>query len=292
MLQQTRAAAAIPFYEGFLAKFPTPQALAAASESEVLAAWAGLGYYSRARNVHKTAKVIAERGRFPRTIDRIRELPGIGPYTAAAVASIAFGLPHAVLDGNVLRVLARLFNDPADIASSTTKARFQARADDLLDPARPGVFNQAMMELGATVCLPRNPTCLVCPVASLCEARAAGTAAGLPVKLRKGAPERVETHLLIFERDDSVLLYERPPDARRMPGFWELPARDQFDTAPAHRLGEFRHTIVNQCFDVSVSAAKWPGGRAPLGYKWWKPEELRDVPLTTMTRKALRMRKS
>src|SRR5690349_5158936 len=165
MLQQTRAQAVIPYYERFLTRFPSVPALAAAKEDEVLALWSGLGYYSRARNLLRAARQIAAAGSFPSDYDAIRALPGIGDYTAAAVASIAFGRPHAVLDGNVLRVVARMENDAADIRSSRTRERFREIAQSWLDPRDPGHFNQALMELGATVCLPRNPLCLVCPLA-------------------------------------------------------------------------------------------------------------------------------
>ena len=292
MLQQTRAAAVIPYYEMFLERFPSPSALAAASESEVLAAWSGLGYYSRARNLRRAAARVVELGGFPKEYDAIRELPGVGPYTAAAVASIAFGLPHAVLDGNVLRVIARVTNDASDIGSTATRVRYQQIADQWLERERPGAFNQAMMELGATVCLPREPLCLVCPIVEFCRAHAEGRARELPVKLRKGVPEKIETQVLIAERGDSVLLRQRGETERRMAGFWELPAPAE---APGLRnakvAGCFQHTIVNQCFSVSVYCVTWPGGRAPRGWKWWKREDLGSVPITTVTRKALALRK-
>src|ERR1051325_9770915 len=185
MLQQTRAQAVIPYYERFLQRFPTVEALAAAAEDVVLTQWSGLGYYSRARNLRRAAQAVVESGGFPREYAAIRALAGIGDYTAAAIASMAFQLPHAVLDGNVLRVVARVENDAADIAYARTRERFRATAQSWLVPRDPGRFNQALMELGATVCLPRNPLCLVCPVAACCRAREEGTAAQLPVKLRK-----------------------------------------------------------------------------------------------------------
>jgi len=188
MLQQTRAQAVIPYYLRFLERFPTVEALAAAEEDTVLALWSGLGYYSRARNLRLAARLIVASGPFPGTYEAIRELPGIGDYTAAAIASIAFDLPHAVLDGNVLRVVARVANDAADIASNRTRERFRAIAQEWLVPAEPGHFNQALMELGATVCLPRNPLCLVCPLADCCRARQEGAIAQVPVKLRKTEP--------------------------------------------------------------------------------------------------------
>src|SRR5579862_6586746 len=165
MLQQTRAEAVIPYYERFLERFPNAAALAVASEQEVLAWWSGLGYYSRARHLHKAARLVADG--FPKTYETIRELPGVGDYTAAAIGSIAFGLPHAVVDGNVLRVVARIENDAADIAAPRTRERFRTVAQNWLEQAPAdsfGAFNQALMELGATICLPRNPACTTCPV--------------------------------------------------------------------------------------------------------------------------------
>jgi len=162
MLQQTRAQAVIPYYQRFLDRFPGAEVLAHAREADVLASWSGLGYYSRARNLQRAARAIVAAGRFPEDYEGIRELPGVGPYTAAAVASIAFGAPHAVLDGNVLRVISRLRADGADVRSSKTRARFQKIADEWLDRGNPGEFNQAIMELGATVCLPRAPRCPAC----------------------------------------------------------------------------------------------------------------------------------
>jgi A/G-specific adenine glycosylase len=157
MLQQTRVAAVIPYYERFLQRFPSPDALAQAPEEELLAMWSGLGYYSRARNLQKAARQITEAGDFPRAYTAIRELAGVGEYTAAAIASIAFDLPHAVVDGNVRRVLARLMNDG--------NLDVQQAAERLLDRRDPARWNQAVMELGATICLPREPRCGECPIA-------------------------------------------------------------------------------------------------------------------------------
>lgn len=167
MLQQTRVAAVISHYREFLRRFPTVERLAAARESSVLAAWSGLGYYRRARMLHAAAKCIAGElhGEFPRTADGLKQLPGIGRYTAAAVASIAFGEPVAVVDGNVERALSRFF------ASDLSQQKIWQSAETLLDRSRPGDFNQAMMELGATVCTPRTPSCLTCPVMDLCATR-------------------------------------------------------------------------------------------------------------------------
>jgi A/G-specific adenine glycosylase len=288
MLQQTRAQAVIPYYERFLARFPTAQALASAHEDEVLALWSGLGYYSRARNLLRAARQIAEAGSFPGDYDAIRALPGVGDYTAAAVASIAFGRPHAVLDGNVLRVVARIESDPADISSPRTRERFREIAQRWLDPRDPGRFNQALMELGATVCLPKKPLCLVCPLTAECQARQQGTAAELPVKLRRVEPVEIEGVLLVVRSRGRLLLRQRDGDARRMAGFWELPATADLPEARLGRCyGTFRHTITHHRYTFTVMAASV---RAPgNGFRWFRPDECLHVPLSTTARKGLRL---
>ncbi len=287
MLQQTRAQTVIPYYEKFLSLFPTAKALARASESEVLAAWSGLGYYTRARNLQRAARQIGEAGDFPRDYDAIRKLPGVGPYTAAAVASIAFGLPHVVVDGNVLRVVARMANNASDIGAHRTRTRFEAIAAAWLDPAHPGVFNQALMELGATVCIPRDPLCLLCPVASECAARAAGTTSSLPVKLRRTEAAHISSTLLLIEKKGNLLMWKRPESASRMPGFWELPDLERLPAAkPGPLLGSFRHTITHHHYRFDVVRAFI--SRTPRGYRWLSQQERQVQPLSTISRKALR----
>ena len=286
MLQQTRVAAAEPFYERFLARFPDAASLAAAPEQEVLAHWAGLGYYSRARNLHQAAKTMA--GEFPCTFEKIRALPGVGDYTAAAVASIAFGLPHAVLDGNVARVLARLALETGDIGSKPARDRLRGAANQLLDPAAPGDFNQAMMELGATVCLPRNPHCLVCPVTDWCQARLTNRQAELPVKLKKQKQLAIHETLLIIEKDESVLVWQRPPDSPRMAGFWELPEQGQLPKARlGPEVGVVRHTITFHNYTFRVHRAFLQ--KAPSGYEWISRARLAELPVSTILRKAIAM---
>jgi A/G-specific adenine glycosylase len=288
MLQQTRAQAVIPYYERFLARFPTVEALAAAPEHEVLALWAGLGYYSRARNLRRAAQAAVAAGGFPRDYDAIRALPGIGDYTAAAVASIAFGLPHAVLDGNVLRVVARVENDASDIGSAKTRERFRDIAQSWLDSRDPGHFNQALMELGATVCLPKNPLCLVCPLRECCRGRAEGTAAQLPVKLRRTEPVRIDGVLLVARRRGKVLLRQRHAGERRMAGFWDLPSPDDLPGATlGEPLGTIRHTITHHHYTLTVVAAT---ARAEGGeFGWFTPDEVVEIPLSTTARKALKL---
>lgn len=291
MLQQTRVEAVLPYYERFLQRYPDAASFAAATEGEVLAAWSGLGYYTRARNLQRAARLIA--GGFPPDYDFIRALPGAGPYTAAAVASIGFGLPYAAVDGNVLRVLARFTGDDGDIGAGSTRTRLTSVAEELLDRAHPGDFNQAMMELGATLCVPRNPRCLVCPVAADCVARQQGRQNELPVKRTKAAAEAAECAVVIARRRHQLLLKQRAGDAQRMAGFWELPSPEDVPALPIMReAGQFQHTIVNTRYQVrvllAVPAKSFHLVTAARGIRWFGSEELAQIPLTTITRKALR----
>ncbi len=270
MLQQTRVAAAIPYFERFIAQFPNTATLAAAPEAEVLRLWGGLGYYLRARNLQRAARRIAEAGSFPSRYETILELPGVGEYTAAAVASIAFGLPHAVLDGNVKRVLSRL---------ECRNDGLREIAGDLLDPAAPGDWNQALMELGAAVCLPRAPRCAECPVERYCGASAAGRQDEFPARRLRPATERLSKRLLLVKRRGRILLTEHG-------GFWELPdSASLAQVAAAKEVGRFRHSILNRNYACTVVLARVAG--TPEGFRWAGPEELSQLPLSTMTRKAL-----
>ncbi len=293
MLQQTRAAAVIPYYHRFLERFPTVETLAEAAETDVLALWSGLGYYSRARNLLRAARRIAARGAFPRQYDELRQLPGVGDYTAAAVASIAFAEPRAVLDGNVLRVVARMENDAGDIVSLKTRERFRAVAEGWLDRRHPGEFNQALMELGATVCLPRRPLCPQCPLRGECRALQSGTVEQLPVKLGHVQPARIEAVLLLLRRGHRVLLRQRAATERRMAGFWDLPAPEHLPgIRPGADLGRFRHTITHHRYTFTVKAAP-PPKRLPASslFRWLEPREAGGIPLSTTARKALRLAK-
>jgi A/G-specific adenine glycosylase len=285
MLQQTRARAVIPYYESFLDRFPSARELAEAPEAEVLRFWSGLGYYQRARNLQRAARRIAQGG-FPEEYAAIRELEGVGDYTAAAVASIAFGKPHAAVDGNVMRVIARLTGDASDIGAPAARARFATVAASLLDRRDPGGFNQAMMELGATICLPRSPLCLLCPVAEECRARALGTQAELPVKLKRIEPKWIQATLLVIERAGKILLWRRKADAKRLGGFWELPSLEEAPGAAlGEELGEFRHSITNHNYTFSVLKAQVL--RPDRRFQWLTPARLKVVPLSTVARKAL-----
>lgn len=293
MLQQTRAQAVIPYYQRFLERFPTVEALAAAREEEVLTLWSGLGYYSRARNLLRAAREVAGAGAFPQTCAALRALPGIGDYTAAAIASIAFEEACAVVDGNVLRVVARVENDPADIGSARTRERFRTVAESWLERRDPGAFNQALMELGATVCLPRNPLCLVCPLAACCQARAHGTAGELPVKLRRMEPVSLEGVLLVVRGSRGILLRRREAEARRMAGFWDLPSPEDLPAArPGRTLGTFRHTITHHHYTFTVKEALAPAGweHAEDGaLRWFQAAGRLEIPLSTTARKGLKV---
>jgi A/G-specific adenine glycosylase len=227
MLQQTRAETVARRYAGWLERFPDLESLAGAEEDDVLKAWEGLGYYRRARNLRRTAVLARERpdAALPSTYDELRRLPGLGEYTAGAVASIAFGETVAAADGNVRRVISRLRS------VATPKAAWLRRtATDLLDPARPGDWNQAMMELGATICSPRAPRCAACPVARWCAARAAGTQGQLPGHAQKRAPRAVTFALAVLHAGDRVLLERRPEDGL-LGGMWSFPERGITDRA-------------------------------------------------------------
>ncbi len=214
MLQQTRVAAVIPYYEQFLARFPNVQSLAAAPQEEVLRFWSGLGYYGRARNLQKAAQqIVAEHnGKFPSCEEDVLALPGIGRYTASAICSIAFGEKRAVLDGNVARVLARLGAIRGDLRESQQWEDLQNLADTLLDPESPGDWNQAMMELGARLCTPKSPQCLICPVARFCEGRKQGIAESLPEKRKKRPTVEVTLAAAVFTSENGWTFLLPPPE--------------------------------------------------------------------------------
>jgi A/G-specific adenine glycosylase len=272
MLQQTRVAAVVVRYAEFLRRFPSVQKLASARESSVLAQWSGLGYYRRARNLHAAAKIVARAGNFPQNSESWRALPGIGPYTAAAIASIAFNQPVAVLDGNVERVLRRLLGG----AHSTD--RLWNSAQQLLDRNRPGDFNQAMMELGATVCMAGTPQCDNCPIQKFCRTRGRGESIS-----RKPRQQRREIIYSLARRQNSVFLVYRSKSSSLMPGMWELPelaSRNLSDKV----LFSVRHSITITDFRVRVVGPTPPR----LGGTWVRISRLSSLPLTGLAKKILR----
>jgi A/G-specific adenine glycosylase len=280
MLQQTRVSAVLDYYRRFLKRFPTVHKLASARESSVLAAWSGLGYYRRARMMHAAAKAIVKQhgGKFPGGIVELRALPGIGRYTAAAIASIVFDVPAAVVDGNVERVLGRVFG-----AGLAGEPLWQT-AEALLSRKRPGDFNQAMMELGALVCLPRQPRCSICPVFALCATR--GDLAHLEnERPRKSIRQKRRDICYALEhRKSSIFLVQRPEHASLMPGMWELP--EILDAAESTQVSlTVRHSITVTDYTVRVMR-----GPVPLESKgrWVPKTRIQQLPLTGLTRKILR----
>jgi len=224
MLQQTRVAAMLPLYENFMTRFPTLEDLARSTEEEVLSAWKGLGYYTRARNVRKAAIYLVQNfnGSFPKNLEEVLKIPGIGPYTARAILSIAYDLPHAVLDGNVKRVLSRLFVYGKNILGSSADKELQVLADKFLNLKFPGDHNQAMMELGATVCLPENPKCLLCPLQSDCRGLAENLLDKIPLRIKDEKKLKLVGHFLWWEKGDEILLIqEKRP--RFLKGMFVLP---------------------------------------------------------------------
>jgi A/G-specific adenine glycosylase len=233
LLQRTRIASGRPYYERFIARFPTVRDLAAASLDDVLAVWEGLGFYGRARNLHAAAGAIAERhgGQVPRSYQELLDLPGIGPYTAGAVASIAFGIPVPAVDGNVTRVIARFFRIRTDVTKGVTGRRIVEIAARLVSAEDPGAFNQAMMELGATICTPTSPACNRCPLETLCLARAAGEERAIPFASRPGPPRAVPVAFALVESKGRVLLVRRQR-GELLAGLWALPGGE----IPSRRL--------------------------------------------------------
>ena len=302
MLQQTTVTAVKPFYERFLKRFPTVKKLAEAPVEKVMQAWAGLGYYSRARNLHACAKAVVEAhgGRFPDTEEGLRSLPGIGAYTAAAVAAIAFDRPAAAVDGNVERVVSRLYLIEAPLPKA--KPLIRDLAQGLVPAERPGDFAQALMDLGATICTPKRPACGICPWMAPCRVRAAGLQETLPVKapkaegtLRRGAA------FVALRADDSVLLRTRPPSGL-LGGMSEPPTSDwapDYDLAKAmldapldarwKRLpGVVRHTFTHFPLELTVFLARVAAGTAaPEGMRWAPRRGLGDEALPGVMRKVL-----
>lgn len=230
MLQQTQVDTVIPYYQKWLKRFPTLQLLAKAPQSEVMKYWAGLGYYRRARFLHQAAQHIVKnlKGKFPQSAETLRKLPGIGRYTAGAIASIAFGEKTPILDGNVIRILTRLNAIKKDISLTKTQKQLWQIAESILPNKNIGDFNQALMELGATVCFPDHPDCSSCPVTNLCQALALKRQTDFPVNHRKEKIEKKKTFAMIFRKSDSVLI-QKQSDRDRWGGLWTFPHWDSED---------------------------------------------------------------
>ena len=274
MLQQTRVAAVLPRYGKFLRRFPSVEKLASARLSSVLAEWSGLGYYRRARNLHAAARVITRElaGSFPTHSDQWRKLPGIGRYTASAIASIAFNEPIAVLDGNVERVLRRLLH-------CSTAADSWNAAQQLLDRERPGDFNQAMMELGATICVPGEPSCARCPIRTFCGTRGRGQS-----QSRKARQIKASISIALATKGGSVLLVQRGVRESLMSGMWELPTLNH-SISNEEVLFRVRHSITVTDYVVSVIARSEVNTESG---RWISRRKVHKLPLTGLTKKILR----
>jgi len=307
MLQQTRVETVIPYFERWLIRFPTVRALAEAPEQEVLSAWEGLGYYSRARNLHKVAKLVVSEhdGQLPADAAQLRKLPGIGRYTAAAIASIAFAQDIATLDGNLKRVFSRVFDVSAPADSPAGEQALWALAEEHVPPGRAGDYNQALMDLGATVCLPKNPLCLLCPLGELCQARALGVQEQRPVmKPRPIVPHKLKGAAVIV-RDGKTLLNRRPAEGL-LGGLWEFPSAKldadspeglaaaietayRLRVSPLARMDEVRHAYTH----FKLTQIPW---RCELihtpedsALKWVAVAELSNYPMGKVDRAIAKM---
>ena len=279
ILQQTRIQQGWEYWERFMQRFPHVEDLAAASEDEVLRLWQGLGYYSRARNLHTAARQIVEQGGFPTTFDEIRKLKGVGDYTAAAIASIAFGLPHAVVDGNVYRVLARHFGIDTPINTTQGKKLFSALAQELLPKSAPSAFNQAMMDFGAIQCTPQTPRCLSCPLSETCEALRTGRVEQLPVKEKK---LRVKTRRMtyVYVRCKGETALRRRPKGDIWQGLWEpilLEENPTFNPSPSTPIllrKNVRHVLTHRILlsDFYLWECE-EKPELPTNYQWIKETE-------------------
>jgi len=289
MLQQTTVATVIPYFDAFTARWPTVGALAAASDADVMAAWAGLGYYSRARNLIACARQVASLGGFPGDEAGLRALPGIGSYSSAAIAAIAFGQRAVVVDGNVERVVSRLFA----VATPLPKARpvLRALTDGVTPDARCGDFAQAMMDLGATICVPRSPRCLLCPLAAECRARAQGDQASYPRKVPKAARPVRHGIARWYERDGQVLLVRRPASGL-MGGMRALPSSG-WDGTPAEpstgrSIGTVVHGFTHFRLELELRSGESGCASAPAG-EWWDIAALARAGLPTLFRNAAKL---
>lgn len=299
MLQQTRVETVIPYFERWMERFPTLEALAEAPEEQVLKAWEGLGYYARARNLHQAAREVVARygGAVPDDPAAIASLKGVGPYTAGAILSIAFNRPVPAVDGNVLRVMARLCAIADDIRLPATRKAIEERVRALIPPGRASDFTQALMELGALICTPRRPRCLLCPVRDFCEARRAGKETELPVKRRAQAPRPVRRVAAVIQREGRLLIVRRPPEGL-LAGLWELPGGEVsagqtpeealrsalravlgVEVAVGEHLADVTHVFSHQVWEMGCYRAELaPGSDLPerADVRWVEREGLTE----------------
>lgn len=303
MLQQTTVAAVIPYFHRFLEAFPDVSALAAADQADVLRLWEGLGYYSRARNLHRAAQILCERhgGELPRLPDAVHDLPGFGRYTVNAVLSQAFDLRLPILEANSVRFLCRVFGIDSDPKSPAVQKRLWQLAEDLLPRRRAGDFNQALMELGALICTPGQPRCLECPVAKECEAFRTGRTAEIPRKSPRPKPEEVLETAIVLRRQGRVFLVQRPAGGR-WAEMWEFPrsvvagtatvlsaakellCRLGFEAGKPREITTIRHGVTRFRITLVCQEAEWKKGEFRAGEyprgEWLHPDQLSDVPVS------------
>ena len=314
MLQQTRVDTVIPYYERFLARFPDVHALARADLDDVLGEWAGLGYYHRARSLHKTAQQVSEQneGSFPRTAEALRELPGIGAYTAGAIAAIAFSEPEPAVDGNVVRVFSRLFGIRGDVTRPDARREIDQYATDLARGEAPADWCQAVMELGALLCAPRSPRCSECPVATYCDANRVGDVGALPNKPKKRKPKTIEGASALLLRRGKALAVRRA-EGGLLGGLWDLPG-GELDrgeepatglvrhleegtgltlSAPPEACGSVAHVFTHRRLRLHVFRAEAEPGRTQRrgfdDHRWLSPSRFSELPHARLTGKALRL---
>ena len=313
MLQQTQVNTVVPYFQRFISAFPDVEHLARADLQTVLKLWEGLGYYARARHLHRSAQQILElfTGEIPATWKELRQLPGIGDYIASAVLSIAFAQPYAVVDGNVKRVLARLLKIEAPVNQARGLTVFKAAADKLLDPSNPAIFNQAIMELGAVVCTPRNPKCDICPLQSDCAAFSSGSIHKYPLRGPRKSIPKYHTAVGVIYQEDRVLITRRPTKGL-LGGLWEFPGgkikkgedpasgclreiREEvgLEVAIDAHLTQVKHAYTHFRVIMEVFSCKYMSGEVKLkvhtAYLWVRPEELDRFPFPKANRKFMHL---
>ena len=310
MLQQTQVATVIPYFERFLKAFPTIKKLAAADEEKVLRLWEGLGYYRRARQLHKAAKQIVEKhaGKFPSRLEDVDALPGIGRYTRGAILSIAFEQREPILEANTIRLNARLLALEEDTSSKASQNALWAFAEDILPTKEIGLFNQALMELGGAICTPKSPRCLLCPVASICPTRAAGLQAEIPRPKKKMQYEELaETAVVVFKNRDVLL--RRCKEGERWAGLWDFPRFTSATNGDVHHdasevkrlsgiecemdkeFASIKHGVTKYRITLSCRRAKFVSGRLQRKEEvaWVHPKKLADYPLSVTGRKIAKL---
>lgn len=304
MLQQTRVDTVIPYYENFLEKFPTVEALAEAPEEFLLKQWEGLGYYSRVRNLQAGVREVVEKydSVVPKTRDEISSLKGVGPYTAGAVLSIAYSVPEHAVDGNVMRVLSRVLLIEDDIALAKTKKVFEKAVMELIDVKQPSDFNQGLMELGALVCTPTSPKCLLCPVRDYCGAFAEGKTTDLPIKTKKVKVKKLNYDVFVVENSEGKLLMEKRPESGLLANMWQFPMIEettdysavadlaenyQLELQGQEELLALKHVFSHIVWNLSSFHIK---GKSSKG-QWFSLEEIAEIPLPVPMQKILQQYK-